>query len=224
MKIAIGIPITNRLVDKDFFLSFAAMEKPAHYTLLAPSHEIYSHAQDIADIRNDLVKQAAVAGADALIMMDSDQVYPENTIPQIIIGLSKYDAVGAVVHRRYPPFNPLLLRGTLGRYEKISDAECYSGDLIEIDATGCGCIGYNLHVFEDIKPPWYELIPGTNGKPVGEDIRFCHKMRQAGFTIAADTSIQVDHLTTFRVDRATHELFKLIKGEKNGNLQKRQRL
>jgi hypothetical protein len=221
MKIAIGIPITNRLVDKDFFLSFAAMTKPAHYTLLAPSHEIYSYAQDIADIRNDLVKQAAVAGADALIMMDSDQVYPEDTVAKITKRLLLYDVVGAVVHRRYPPFNPLLLRGTLGRYEKVSDAECYSGDLIEIDATGCGCIGYNMHVFEAVKYPWFELLPGENGKPVGEDIRLCHKIRQAGFSIAADTSIQVDHLTTFRVDRATHELFKLIKGEKNGNLQKR---
>jgi hypothetical protein len=221
MKIAIGIPITNRLVDKDFFLSFAAMTKPAHYTLLAPSHEIYSYAQDIADIRNDLVKQAAVAGADALIMMDSDQVYPEDTVAKITKRLLLYDVVGAVVHRRYPPFNPLLLRGTLGRYEKVSDAECYSGDLIEIDATGCGCIGYNMHVFEEVKYPWFELLPGENGKPVGEDIRLCHKIRQAGLSIAADTSIQVDHLTTFRVDRATHQLFKLIKGEKNGNLQKR---
>jgi hypothetical protein len=221
MKIAIGIPITNRLVDKDFFLSFAAMTKPAHYTLLAPSHEIYSYAQDIADIRNDLVKQAAVAGADALIMMDSDQVYPEDTVAKIAKRLLLYDVVGAVVHRRYPPFNPLLLRGTLGRYEKVSDAECYSGDLIEIDATGCGCIGYNMHVFEAVKYPWFELLPGENGKPVGEDIRLCHKIKQAGLSIAADTSIQVDHLTTFRVDRATHQLFKLIKGEKNGNLQKR---
>jgi hypothetical protein len=221
MKIAIGIPITNRLVDKDFFLSFAAMTKPAHYTLLAPSHEIYSYAQDIADIRNDLVKQAAVAGADALIMMDSDQVYPEDTVAKITKRLLLYDVVGAVVHRRYPPFNPLLLRGTLGRYEKVSDTECYSGDLIEIDATGCGCIGYNMHVFETVKYPWFELLPGENGKSVGEDIRLCHKIRQAGLSIAADTSIQVDHLTTFRVDRATHELFKLIKGEKNGNLQKR---
>jgi hypothetical protein len=221
MKIAIGIPITNRLVDKDFFLSFAAMTKPAHYTLLAPSHEIYSYAQDIADIRNDLVKQAAVAGADALIMMDSDQVYPEDTVAKITKRLLLYDVVGAVVHRRYPPFNPLLLRGTLGRYEKVSDAECYSGDLIEIDATGCGCIGYNMHVFEAVKYPWFELLPGENGKPVGEDIRLCHKIKQAGLSIAADTSIQVDHLTTFRVDRATHQLFKLIKGEKNGNLQKR---
>jgi hypothetical protein len=55
-----------------------------------------------------------------------------------------------------------------------------------------------MHVFESVKYPWFELLPGENGKPVGEDIRFCHKMKQAGFHIAADTSIQVDHLNHFQ--------------------------
>ena len=65
--IGIGLPITNRSVDRDFFLSFAAMDKPDRYTLLAPSFETYSHQRDIAAIRNGLVLQAVEAGCEILI-------------------------------------------------------------------------------------------------------------------------------------------------------------
>jgi len=220
MKLAIGIPITNRNVDRDFFLSFSVMDKPS-YTLLAPSNEIYSHPVDIAAARNGLVGQALKSGADVLIMMDTDQVYPVDTVNKLVDALDYYHAVGAVVHRRYPPFNPLLLRGTLGKYERVPDDQAYSGGVISIDATGCGCIAYRMDVFKQIDAPWFELIPNDNGRPVGEDIRFCHKMKCAGLTIGAVTSLQVDHLTTFTVDRATHELFTHMRGKQNGNVQKR---
>lgn len=222
MNLGIGIPITNRSVDRDFFLSFAAMDKPDRFSLFAPTLEIYSHPVDIAAARNGLVFQALDSECDALIMMDSDQVYPTDTISHLLAGLEHYDAVGAVVHRRKPPFNPLLMRGELGKYSRVSDDEVYSGDLIEIDATGCGCIAYRMSVFQRIDAPWYEIIPRPDNRPVGEDIRFCHKMRTAGMTIGAATNVQVDHLTVFRVDRSTHELFTLLKGDNgHGHLQKR---
>jgi len=222
MKIAIGLPITNRTVDRDFFLSFAAMEKPSEYVLCAPSHEIYDHAVDIAKARNGLVLQAIESKCDALIMMDTDQVYPEDTIIKLTNGLKQYDAVGAVVHRRYPPFNPLIMRGMLGKYKRLTDDECYGGDLVSIDATGCGCIAMRMSVFKKIKYPWFELKP-NNGNPVGEDIRFCHRMKKAGLSLAVDTSVQIDHLTTFTVNRGIYELFKLMRGN-HGNVQKRQGL
>jgi cellulose synthase/poly-beta-1,6-N-acetylglucosamine synthase-like glycosyltransferase len=205
--LAIGLPITYRLIDRDFFLSFITMEKPSEYILLAPTYEHYDHALDIAKIRNGLVTQALESGVDILIMMDTDQVYPGDTVTRILDGLKTADAVGGVVHRRYPPFNPLLMRGALHQYERIPIQECYGGDLIDVDATGCGCIGYRMSVFERIPSPWFELIAGPNGKSVGEDIRMCSKMKQRGMTIKVDTAIQIDHLTTFRVDRGTFELF-----------------
>ena len=205
--IGIALPITNRFVDRDFFLSFAAMQKPQSYKLLAPSHEIYSHPKDIADARNGLVRQALESECEYLIMMDTDQIYPADTITKIMSGLECYHAFGGVIHRRYPPFNPLVLRGELGRYERVSDDETYSGDWISVDATGCGCIGYRMDVFKTLKYPWFELEPGPSGKPVGEDIRLCSKIRGSRMIIGVDTSLQIDHLTTFRVDRGTHQLF-----------------
>ena len=121
--------------------------------------------------------------------------------------------------RGYPPFNPLLLRGTIGNYNRVPDKEVYGGDLIQVDATGCGCLAFRMDVFKKIPEPWFELKNAENGKPVGEDIRFCSKARELGLKIGVDTSIAVDHLTTFRVNRQTHELFQTIIGaRKNGDL------
>jgi len=46
---------------------------------------------------------------------------------------------------------------------------------------------------------------------VGEDIYFCSKIRKAGYEIHVDTGLWIDHISTFRVNRATYELFKKFK-------------
>ena len=112
------------------------------------------------------------------------------------------------MHRRYPPFSPIMYRGKLSEYEYVSDEEMYSGDLVEVDATGTACLLMKTEIFKDIDPPWFELGVGKDGKTVGEDINFCHKMRGKGYHIYVDTDAPVDHLSLFRVDKSTYELFK----------------
>jgi hypothetical protein len=116
--------------------------------------------------------------------------------------------VGAMIHRRYPPFAPLLYRGELGHYRYVPEHEMFSGQLVPVDATGCGCISYESDVFNAVERPWYELYHGENGKAVGEDIRLCSKLRSAGIEIYVDTSVCVDHITTFNINR---EFFKVYK-------------
>ncbi len=207
MKLGIGIPVVNRMIDKDFFLSFAALEKP-ECIIYAPTQDVYGFAEDIAKVRNGLVHQALMDDCSHLIMMDTDQIYPADTIMKMIS--HDADVVGALVHRRYPPFAPILYRGELHKYKNVSYEETYSGGLVEVDATGTGCILFNMEVFKAIEPPWFELIPGKDGRPVGEDIRFCTKLRSAGYRIYVDTSVRADHLTTFRVNKNTYDLFRAI--------------
>jgi GT2 family glycosyltransferase len=127
------------------------------------------------------------------------------------------DIVGATVHRRYPPFAPILYRGEQGKYKYVPDDEKYSGELIEVDATGTGCILYKMQVFLDVDYPWFVIgkDPKT-GKTIGEDIGLCIRLREKGFRIYVDTSLDVDHLSTFRVNRATYELFKKFSTNKGG--------
>jgi hypothetical protein len=209
--LGVGFPLIDKTVHVDFMVSFVQLEKP-DYTLLIPKFPVGEFPRDIAAVRNNLVEQALFEGCSHLLMLDTDQVYRD---PEMITKMLKHGipVVGAPVHRRYPPFDAILLRGDIGQYKYIPDAEVYSGDLIDIEATGTGCIMFQCELFDEFEKPWFEITsdPKT-GKTIGEDIGFCHKLRERGIPIRADTSIEIGHMTTFEVNRSTYELFKHIKG------------
>ncbi len=110
------------------------------------------------------------------------------------------------------------MRGHLGAYERVPDEEAYSGDLVPVDATGTGCVLFDTRVFLEIPRPWFELGE-FNGAPLGEDISFCSKARAAGIPIHVDTSVEVDHLSTFRVNAGTARLFQAFnQGSNQGGM------
>jgi hypothetical protein len=205
MKYAIGMPTTEPKLDRQFVFTFLAMDKP-DYTLMLPSFP----SMNISALRNDLVKQAIVDECDYLIMLDTDQIYPVDTITKLLS--HKKEIVGARVHRRYPPFEALMYEGELTKYRHVPDEKCYSGKLVEVDATGSGCLCIDMRVFEKLNEPWFLETRGPDGKTIGEDIFFCHNAKQQGISIYVDTSIDVGHLSTMVVNRATYEVYKKIKG------------
>ena len=206
--IAIGFPLVDDRVPSPFFTSFACMEKPDQYTLLVPRFPHGPWTGSIADARNSLVQQALDEGCSHLLMLDTDQVYPADTLKKLLS--HKKDVCGVRVHRRWMPFDPIFLRGNIGKYKSVSEDEMYSGDLIPVDATGTGCLLFDMDVFLKVAHPWFEFGL-NNGKPVGEDINFCSKARQAGIEIFVDTSIEVGHLTTMQVNKSLHQICKKMK-------------
>ena len=209
-KFAIGLPLTDEKVYRHFMESFLVMEKP-DFTLLNPNFP-----DSIDKMRNQLVMAAMMRGVTHLIMMDTDQIYPSDTIANLL--RPDLPMVGTVVHRRYPPFDPILYRGQLHKYWHVPDDECYSGDLIEVAATGCGCVYYSMQCFLDVEYPWFEMdVQGASDvapdewQTVGEDIGFCYKLVDAGYKLYVDTACVIDHLTLMRINRETHEVFKHLR-------------
>ncbi len=217
-KIAIARPHFGQLMYTEFWWSFTMMlgrtltERPGDYVLLKPlfPSQIETEKRCIEEIRNNLVEQALDEVCTKFITLDTDQVYPSDTI----IKLLSHDKpiVAGQVHRRYPPFDPIMLRGELHKYLSIPFEEMYTGELVEIDATGVACMCINMEVFLDIKYPWFESLPSTeeHKKPVGEDINFCRKARQAGYPISVDTSIEIGHLGLREFGKADHVLYKKV--------------
>jgi len=89
------------------------------------------HLGQLEIIRNNLVVQAINDRCTHLIMMDTDQVYPVDTVTKLMS--HDKNAVGTSVHRRYPPFDNIMYRGKLGKYHHVPDDECFSGELVEVD-------------------------------------------------------------------------------------------
>jgi GT2 family glycosyltransferase len=205
--IAICMPLIDRKVDSDFFLSFLELDLPdgAKSKIYTP-HFPTGFPTQIASVRNNLVYQALSDNCSHVLMMDTDQVHPPDTITRL--HAIDADIASGVVHRRYPPFDPIFFRGSRGNYKHVPDDDVYSGDIIEVDLTGCGCIMYKAEVFESLPAPWFVTAEDESGKVIGEDIYFCEKAREAGYRIFVDTGLWIDHISTFRVTRATYELFK----------------
>ncbi len=206
-SLGIGIPCNFQLVPASFFMTFAQMDRPDFHLLPARSGPL-----DV--MRNDIVERAMYAGCSHLVMMDTDMTYHPQTITKLLS--HKLPVVGALCYRRYPPFDPLMYRGELNSYQSITDWK--PGDLIEVDATGTGCIMFEMSVFKRLPKPWFRFRPNPDADTmgdVGEDIGFCYDLRKMGYTIHVDTSVPSGHLSTMEVTEKTWLLYKALKNQQD---------
>ena len=139
LKLAIGIPCSFPHVPISFVYSLLAMERPDFVLIHADNGGIDA-------LRNDLVQKAQAVKANKLLMIDTDQVYPADTVTKLLD--HHLPVVGAVVHRRYPPFDPIMLKKTDMGWEGITKFKY--GDLVEVDATGAGCMLFDMSIFQDM--------------------------------------------------------------------------
>jgi hypothetical protein len=189
------------MVPSAFFDSFITMVKPP-FTYLRTSNG------PIEEMRNNIVRAALRDNCSHLIMMDTDQVYHSETIPRLLS--YKLPVVGCLVYRRYPPFDPIMMRGTLGKYETVTEWEPES--LVEVDATGTGCIMFDMNVFRKMPSPWFRARR-HEGASVGEDIGFCSDLRRLGYRIFVDTAIPAGHLSQMQITEGTWRLYRKLRGE-----------
>jgi len=203
-KLGIGIPLTWPYVPSGFFDTFITMQKPDFSYI--PGR---GGSGSIDELRNKIVSDALELGCSHLWMIDADMKYHPMTILRLLEhGLP---VVGGLCYRRYPPFDPLLLKGTINEYQLIEKWE--EDELVEVDATGTGCLLFHMNIFRKIPPPWFEFRPipdQEKGGVIGEDIGFCHKLREAGYRIFVDTSIPSGHLTMFEVTDNAFRIFRKL--------------
>lgn len=206
MKLAIGLPAVSDMVHTTFLDSWTLMVKP-EFIYCRPSFPA-GPTSDICAIRNNLVQQALEDDVTRLLQLDTDQAYPSDLISKLLG--HKLPIVAAKVHRRYPPFDPILCRGTVDNFTMVLEEEWKKEKLVKVDATGGGCILIDTNVFLDIEYPWYEYGKNKDGKIVGEDINFCLKAAKAGYEIFVDTSIQIDHMGMLAVNQGVYDVFKIL--------------
>jgi GT2 family glycosyltransferase len=217
-KLGIGLPQFNGFVDLDFLDCWTILQKPDFTYYRPPKHMKLS---DIDKVRNYLAKEALNDGCDFLLMLDTDQIFKPDTAIKLLNDMynllevnPKIGAVGAKIFKRYPPFEPIMsfvdkeyLEETgETRYYLASKEQQHDKGLLEVDATGTGCILYNCRVFKEIEYPWFKF----EDRGTGEDIGFCEKMRKADFNIYVDRDVEVPQMAKLIVNQALHDVFMLI--------------
>ena len=205
--LSIGIPLSFPWVPASFFHSFIHMDRPTF---------TYLHADNggASALRNNLVEKAFDIGATHLLMCDVDQVYHPQTVTSLLS--RNLPVVGALVHRRYPPFDSLMLKLVeidefTNGYESID--EWTPGELVEVDAMGGGCTMFEMEVFKKLPYPWYrdnKPVP-AGSPPIGEDIALCQDLKDLGYRLYVDTAVPAGHLATMIVSTATHKLYRACK-------------
>ena len=150
-KLCIGFPCSWPFVPFAFFRSFVFLERPEFTPIFATNGPIDG-------LRNKIVAEAISIGASHLIMMDLDQTYPVQTVTKLLE--HKLPLVGCKVHRRYPPFDPLMLKGDINSYYLIEEWE--ESTLQEVDATGTGCLMFNMQRFYEMDEKALDEIEAVN--------------------------------------------------------------
>jgi len=183
------------MVHADFALALAGLCS-ASVGLEIPI--VNAKSSIVAEARNRCVELAREHGADFMLFLDSDMVFPRTTLLELLA--HNKDIIGATYPRRVPPYGVLGANLPGGQSEK-------DGALMEMRHLPTGCLMIRMSVFDALPGPSFRFrLDPDSGAIIGEDYDFCDRAREAGFTIWCDTrlSFEIGHIgqSVFRLPRA----------------------
>ena len=157
--------------------------------------------------RNIIVEKFLESPCQWLIMVDDDQVVPENFWQMVTVGNA--DVVSGKTHcwvgNGYLPGRLRVNQYGLIKREEIEYPECYNiSPTAEVEKgpyvvpiVGTGCIAIRRHVIEALGPNCFQFSYRRNGSIMGgEDINFSQACNQSGFVIAVHPGVKFGHMKT----------------------------
>jgi hypothetical protein len=210
MKVVLGIPHYDHF-GKDFFVSFTSLylDTCIKKNGIDKVYWIMEESAYIHKSRNSIFKQAQDIDADYLFMIDCDMKFPSDALERMI-ALDK-DIVAGVYYMRGYPHLPMV-------YEWIDNNDfAHHRNLVKIptepfkaDSVGSGFLliskkvldGYTKDTYKKHGKPFSHKIydDGLGGDTVGEDTSFCMRMRELGYEIWADPTIELGHIGKLEVN------------------------
>jgi hypothetical protein len=139
--------------------------------------------------RNKLAKMAVETGSEWLLFIDDDHVFHPDLLHRLLA--HNVDIVGSLYLQRMLPFAPVAYSQKTEdeRYIPLNLAEMPEDGLVEVAAIGTGGMLIRSEVFHALEYPYFE-----HGR-ASEDLIFCDRAREAGFTIHCDLGSRLGHMT-----------------------------
>lgn len=199
-RVAICVP-SGDMVHADFAMSLAALA----FTARVPIAILNAKGSLVVTNRNTLVEQAAQLDCEWLLFLDSDLLFPRDTIAQLLA--HGKDIVGATYCKRVAPFE------VLGRTIDGEPLEAATG-LVKVGGLPTGCLLVRRSVFERLREPYFRTpaheageIEGLPAHIEGEDYYFCRVAREAGFSVwlDVDLTMKIGHIGQQIFAIPTHE-------------------
>lgn len=202
MKTLIAVPCMDS-VPVGFAHSLAVLKKEGDVTLSMLSGSL------VYESRNKLCKQALTMGADYILWLDSDMVFPDDTLLRMLQHMKDKEIVSGLYFRRAAPFTPVLLKSYEDNGETIEweDYTDYPKDSIfEVAGMGFGCVMMKTELLYDLSlnyHAWFQPL-----KNCGEDMSFCYRARELGHKIYCDSTIKCGHVGHLVIDESIWETMK----------------
>lgn len=153
---------------------------------------IRRRGQPTSKVRNMLVKDFLEKDSKYLLFVDGDAIC--NKI--LVGGLFKMNKpiVSPLTLLTEPPY-PIsaLVKGTERKYDFILNPKPNS--ILEVEGVGMHCTLIKREVFEKVEHPWYEYKWHDDVNAyIGEDLYFCLKAKEKGYSSYIHTGICSPHI------------------------------
>lgn len=189
MKILIGVPVRD-MINASFAHDLAMMV--GWHSRNYPKHDIgvvTKMGTLIVNQRQDLVKEALLGEADYLLFLDADMRFPVNTIEQLLA--RDKDIVAANYPTRRLPPKPTAFKEVHPTIPVYTTEE--STGLEEVAACGAGVMLIKTAMLWKMDLPIFSIDwDAYHRNFMGEDVYFCKKAREAGYTIWVDHDLSKD--------------------------------
>lgn len=195
MKTLIAVPCMDSN-PVGFTHSLAILKKEGDCTLSMMNGSL------IYESRNKLSRQALGLEADYILWLDSDMIFPPDTLIRMLEHMKDKDFVTGLYFRRGAPFSPVIFESyeTLedGRVKWKDQLEYPKDELFEVAGCGFGCVMMKTTMLLDMALNYSEWFAPISG--MGEDLAFCWRARKLGYKLWCDPTIKLGHVAHMTVD------------------------
>jgi len=177
MSGTIGV-MSGELCHADFALSLMHQQTPPGTKL------VWTKGIDIVGNMNSLVRKME---GEWLWVLGTDHVMSFDLLARLLE--HDVDVVVPLCLKRSPPYDPVVYSHQNSKDEYVGYNDLPEHGLVPIHAAGSAGMLIRRHVLEAFEDPVFESHGGLN-----EDLSFCAKVRDAGFSIWCDVEAHLGHI------------------------------
>lgn len=194
MKLLIAIP-TLDYVHTDFVKSLIGLTSAldCNYEVAIQSGTLVYMARD------KLAKKAINENFDFVLWLDSDMVFQ----PSIFEDLkdSGKDFITGVYHARRPAFTSCIFEKI--NLDEFKACERYPNNIFRVEGCGFGCVLISTAILKHVLQTYKTCFMPI--KDYGEDIAFCLRARDLGYSLYCDPTVICGHIGHIAIYPEDHE-------------------
>lgn len=158
-----------------------------------------------AAARNELVRMAT---GEYLFMVDTDMAFSPITVQALlsIADSGNLDVLSGLYYRRLPPYSPLVYKDENCKFVEY-DPFTSVDPIVEVAATGAGCLLIRNTVFKRIKEELKE-DPFSIINPLSEDLSFFKRLQKLKIKTYLAKTVRCGHLSNVMIGKEHHDIYK----------------